>query len=131
MIKDVSERPQEVPDYHPKHIADLEKKVSELAETTVQAYNTALFAMKKYNSDVCRLIENSIGNRDPSIWTSLQSNTQRKAETLKSAEQNAEDTAASIRTLRELVNSPDCKAPSNIKLQASDLKFVKISWVVE
>lgn len=104
-------------DTHPKNIADLERTVADLAKTTVQSYNTALYAMKNYNKDVYNVVEDSVDTRDASLWSTLEENARKKAATLKTAEDNAEDTARNIRKLKELIDSPDCNAPPNLKLQ--------------
>lgn len=106
-----------LPETHPKNLAELEKKICETAEAAVQSYNTALYALKNYNLDVQKVVENSVEDLDPQIWTSLKAKREAKDKAVKEAESSAEQAVQYVNKLKLLVSKKDFEASSVTKDQ--------------
>ncbi|KAF5306466.1 hypothetical protein FQR65_LT18569 [Abscondita terminalis] len=104
---------------HPKKILEIEERLCEAASSTVQAYNSAVYALKNYNNDIQVVVENSVEQLDPSIWNSLRIKTKAKEETLQSAEQLAKKMEEEIKAFEEVLEDPKLCAPDTIKQQAN------------
>lgn len=100
-----------------KNLADIEKKIGESASIAVQAYNSALYALRNYNLDVERIIEDSVTVLDPQIWDSLKTKREVKDKTLKDAETSAAEAVQYINKLKILLNKKDFEGSNTAKEQ--------------
>lgn len=107
----------DLPDTSIKNLADIEMKIGESASTAVQAYNSALYALKNYNLDVQRVIEDSVVDLDPKIWDSLKSKRETKDIAIKEAETRAAEAVQYINKLKILLNKKDFEASNTTKEQ--------------
>lgn len=100
-----------------KNLAEIEKKIGESASVAVQAYNSALYALKNYNLDVERIIEDSVVELDPKIWDSLKTKRETKDNAIQAAETSAAEAVQYINKLKLLLNKKDFEASDTTKEQ--------------
>lgn len=114
---DVKPTDADLPDTHPRNMADLERKLVESAKVAVQAYNSALYALKNYNLDVQKVVESSIDSLDPQIWTSLRTKRDAKDKTLKEAEEAAAEAVQYVNKMKNVVAKKQFESSDTTKEQ--------------
>lgn len=110
-------RERELPDTHPKNLAEIERNVGDYASKAVQAYNKAVYALRNYNRDIQEVIEQTVDRLDPDLWASLRAKTLVKNKALDEAELAAAEALQYINKLKLLISKKEFEGSDSVKEQ--------------
>lgn len=114
---EVKPKERELPDTHPRNLAEIEKNVGEHAAKAVQAYNSAVYALRNYNRDIQEIIEQTVDRIDPDLWSSLRTKTLVKSKALEEAEVAAAEALQYINKLKLLISKKEFEGSESVKEQ--------------
>lgn len=114
---EVKPKERELPDTHPKNLAEIERNVGDYASKAVQAYNKAVFALRNYNRDIQEIIEQTVDRIDPELWQSLRTKTLVKNKALEEAEVAAAEALQYINKLKLLISKKEFEGTESVKEQ--------------
>lgn len=107
----------ELPDTHPRNLAEIERNVGDYASKAVQAYNKAIYALKNYNNDIQQVIEETVDRIDADLWASLRAKTLVKNKALEEAELAAAEAVQYINKLKILISKKEFEGSESVKEQ--------------
>ncbi|GJQ76018.1 hypothetical protein Trydic_g18071 [Trypoxylus dichotomus] len=116
-IVDPKQEP-EIPETHPKTLADLEKSTTESAQTAIEAYNKAVNALRSYAADIEIIIDEAGHNIDKKVWASLKEKSEAKERAIRTAEKEAQHATKRYNKLKDLLKRTKFDVPDSVKLQA-------------
>lgn len=108
---------RELPDTHPKNLAEIERNVGDYASKAVQSYNKAVFALRNYNRDIQEIIEQTVDRIEPELWQSLRTKTLVKNKALEEAEVAAAEALQYINKLKLLISKKEFEGTESVKEQ--------------
>ncbi|XP_063929614.1 MICOS complex subunit Mic60 isoform X2 [Zophobas morio] len=133
----VSPEDVQLPETHPKNLADLEAKICENATTAVNAYNQAIFDLQVYNQEIRCMIDESIGKITHAQWETVKEKTKTKNASIKLAETQAQEATANVTKLRTLLEKHETSAATtemvniNIAKVLEDIETAKAQYYGE
>ncbi|KAK0098710.1 hypothetical protein PV326_004864 [Microctonus aethiopoides] len=117
------------------NLVELEKHCVEAAAKAINAYHEAISAIKNYNIDVIKVIDDSgaPANVSSPIWQRLKEATEKRKRAVKLAETNAIDAVQSLKQLAKVIDDPELdslpamksNARRNVKKLISDIDDAK------
>ncbi|KAK6622543.1 hypothetical protein RUM44_002355 [Polyplax serrata] len=109
---------ENLPDFHPKNVVELERHIGQAANEAVKAYYSAVCATKDHAEEIYKLLETKIDRIEPEFWCTLKKKTEEKENLIKSAEKAALKASERINKLQSILDDPAFGAPESLKVQA-------------
>lgn len=78
----------------------LERQISEAATEAVNAYNRAIYNLKKYSAEICHVIDEQVDRIKPDVWDRIREKGRLKKEAIQCAEEKAAEASKKIVELK-------------------------------
>ncbi|XP_049823305.1 MICOS complex subunit Mic60 isoform X2 [Aethina tumida] len=82
----------------------LERQISEAATEAVNAYNRAIYNLKKYSAEICHVIDEQVDRIKPDVWDRIREKGRLKKEAIQCAEEKAAEASKKIVELKCIIS---------------------------